>query len=129
MSQNGASRSSLLGTQNLLDVARGGRADSARRVRKCPSPGSAIRGTKVGLCAGMVRDRVRRQAISKRKEIARRLISLEVLRLSRQGHTVDYMKTLSGSLPPIHAPSLTVSGAWIVMTVGPFSKQSSVAYR
>jgi hypothetical protein len=77
----------------------------------------------------MVRDRARRQAISKRKEIARRLISLEVMRLSRQGITVDYLKTLSGGLPPIHAPSLTVSGAWIVMTVGPFSQQAPVAYR
>jgi len=65
--------------------------------------------------------------MSKRKEIARRLISLEVMRLSRQGLTVDYMRSLSGSLPAVHAPSMTVSGAWIVIAVGPFSRQS--AYR
>jgi len=65
--------------------------------------------------------------MSKRKEIARRLISLEVMRLSRQGITVDYMKSLSGSLPPVHAPTMTVSGAWIVIAVGPFSHQAPMA--
>jgi hypothetical protein len=80
-------------------------------------------------CAGsMRRDRASRQALSKRKEIARRLISLEVMRLSRQGITVDYMRSLSGSLPAVHAPSMTVSGAWIVMTVGPFSRQAPMAF-
>lgn len=65
--------------------------------------------------------------MSKRKEIARRLISLEVMRLSRQGITVDYMKSLSGGLPPVHAPTMTVSGAWIVIAVGPFSRQAPIA--
>ncbi len=65
--------------------------------------------------------------MSKRKEIARRLISLEVMRLSRQGITVDYMKAQSGSLPAVHAPSMTVSGAWIVMTVGPFSRHAPMS--
>jgi len=77
----------------------------------------------------MRRDRTARQVMSKRKEIARRLISLEVMRLSRQGITVDYMNKQSGRLPPIHARSLTVSGAWIVMTVGPFSRQAPAAWR
>jgi hypothetical protein len=77
----------------------------------------------------MRRDRTTRQVMSKRKEIARRLISLEVMRLHRQGLTVDYMNKLSGSLPAIHAPSLTVSGAWIVMTVGPFSRQAPALWR
>lgn len=75
----------------------------------------------------MRRDRATRQAMSKRKEIARRLISLEVMRLSRQGVTADYMRSLSGSLPAVHAPSMTVSGAWIVIAVGPFSRQAAVA--
>ena len=63
--------------------------------------------------------------MSKRKEIARRLISLEVMRLSRQGLTADYMKQLSGTLPAVHAPSMTVSGAWIVIAVGPFSRRAA----
>ncbi len=77
----------------------------------------------------MRRDRTARQVRSKRKEIARRLISLEVMRLSRQGLTVDYLNKLSGTLPPIHARSLTVSGAWIVMTVGPLSRQAPALWR
>jgi hypothetical protein len=75
----------------------------------------------------MRRDRATRQAISKRKEIARRLISLEVMRLSRQGLTPDYMNSLSGTLPPVHAPSMTVSGAWIVIAVGPFARHAARA--
>jgi hypothetical protein len=75
----------------------------------------------------MRRNRTARQAMSKRKEIARRLISLEVMRLSRQGVTAEYMSSLSGSLPPVHAPSMTVSGAWIVIAVGPFSRQARAA--
>jgi hypothetical protein len=75
----------------------------------------------------MRRDRATRQAISKRKEIARRLISLEVMRLSRQGLTADYMNSLSGTLPPVHAPSMTVSGAWIVIAVGPFARRAARA--
>jgi len=39
------------------------------------------------------------------------------------------MNKQSGSLPAIHAPSLTVSGAWIVMTVGPFSRQAPALWR
>lgn len=77
----------------------------------------------------MPRNRTTRQLMSKRKEIARRLISLEVMRLHRGGLTTDYMSKLSGSLPAIHAPSLTVSGAWIVMTVGPFSRHAPAAWR
>lgn len=75
----------------------------------------------------MRRDRTTRQSKAKRKEIARRLISLEVMRMSRRGLTADYMQRLSGNLPPVHAPSLTVSGAWIVMTVGPLSRQAPAA--
>lgn len=56
---------------------------------------------------------------AKRKEIARRLISLEVMRLSRQGLTADYMKSLSGTLPAVQGCSMVVSGAWIVMSISP----------
>lgn len=59
-----------------------------------------------------------RQDLARRREIARRLISLEVVRLSRlspQGVTADYMSSLSGTLPAVHRASMVVSGAWIVV--------------
>jgi hypothetical protein len=127
MSEDGASRSSLrprnfcstaraVAEQILLD------ARASCRFRVCPPVARML-----DRSPEMRRDRATRQAISKRKEIARRLISLEVMRLSRQGLTADYMNSLSGSLPPVHAPSMTVSGAWIVIAVGPFARRASRA--
>lgn len=68
----------------------------------------------------MRRDPVDWRGWAKRKEIARRLISLETMRMARRGDTPDYTRQLSGGLPPVNRASAVVSGAWVVMTVAPF---------